>query len=149
MKQTNSTIGFLGDEMQWNAASIELYDVQGLWGGRRISIGGLGTAVVRLVDPDMRERRYEFATGDAFRRLLDLFIEIDFMTIKPPERAGIPDEARPSLTLVNAAGAKWTVSKWARINDERFDALYRAILSLEDLTKTMEPVYTGPYQPIV
>jgi hypothetical protein len=147
MEQVNATQDFLGDETQPAAASIELYDVQGLWGGRRIYVEGTRRAVVQLIQPGMLERRYEFAPGDDdIQQILDLFVENDFLTIKPNERPGIPDEARPRITLVNAAGVKWAVDKWAGAKDERFDAIYRALLRLEELTKTLDPVYSGPYK---
>jgi len=146
MEQVNATQDFLGRETQRTAACIELYDVQGLWGGWRIYVEGLKRADVELIQPGMFERRYEFALGDEIRRLLDLFVENDFLTVQPGERLGIPDEARPRITLVNAAGDKWVVAKWAGVKDERFDAIYQALLRLEELTKTMDPVYSGPYE---
>jgi hypothetical protein len=142
----NATQDFLGSETQRSAARIELYDVQGLWGGRRIAVEGATRVVVQLIQTAMHERRYEFAPDEAeIKLLLDLFVENDFLTIQPAERPGIPDEARPRITLVNAAGDKWAVAKWARVPDGRFDALYRALLRFEKVTETMDPVYTGPY----
>ena len=145
MEQVNATQHFLGNESQWPAARIELVDVQGLWGGRRILVQGAKRVVVQLVEPTMRERRYEFALQpDELQRLLELFVENDFLTIRPSERAGIPDEARPSIRLVNEGGDEWTVAKWAGIADERFDVLYEALLRLEALAQKGEPVYRGP-----
>jgi hypothetical protein len=146
MEQLNATQQFLGDETQWPAARVELYDVQGLWGGRRIYVEGTKRVVAQLVEPTMRERRYEFALRqDDLKRLLDLFVENDFLTIRPPERAGIPDEARPSIRLVNEDGDEREVAKWAGVTDERFDRLYQALLRLEALAQEGEPVYRGPY----
>jgi hypothetical protein len=122
MEQFNATRDFLGSEIQRAAAWFEFYDVQGLWGGRRIYVEGIKRAVVQLIQPKMLERRYEFAPGkDEIIRLLDLFVANDFLTIQPSERPGIPDEVRPRITLVNAAGDKWAVAKWAGVKDERFD----------------------------
>jgi hypothetical protein len=147
MEQVNATQEFLGDETQRAAASIELYDVQGLWGGQRIYVEGGKRAVVQLIQPGMLERRYEFTPGeDVIKRLLELMVENDFLTIKPGERLGKPDEARPRITLVNAEGNKWAVAKWARVQDERFDAILQGLLRLEELTKTLDPVYSGPYK---
>jgi hypothetical protein len=143
----NATQDFLGSETQRFAARIELYDVQGLWGGRRIAVEGATRLVVQLIQTGMHERRYEFAPDEAeIKLLLDLFVENDFLTIQPAERPGIPDEARPKITLVNAAGDKWAVAKWAGVQDGRFDALYRALLRFEKLTEEMDPVYTGRYK---
>ncbi len=147
MKQLNATQKFLGNETQWPTAKVELYDVQGLWGGRRIIIEGANRVIVQRVDRGMQERRYEFVLGqDDLSRLLNLFIENDFLTIQPAERMGIPDEARPRIILVNEGGEKRELSKWARVTDERFDALYKALLHFEKLTENMEPVYKGRYE---
>jgi hypothetical protein len=148
MENVNATRNFFGDETQPAAVRIELYDVQGLWGGRRIFVDGTQRVVVQRIQPGMFERRYEFAPGeDQIRNILDQFVDNDFLTIRPGERPGIPDEARPRITLVNATGDKWAVEKWAGVKDERFDALYRALLRLEEFTKPLDPVYSGPYRP--
>src|SRR5258707_13896197 len=147
MEPANATRTFLGDESRWSTASIELYDIQALWGGLRLYVAGPGRVIAQRVLPGKVERRYEFELGAGeWKRLLDLFIENDFLTIKPLERPGIPDEARPSITLVNARGDKRLVAKWAGVNDERFDSLYSALTRLETFTTQLEPVYNGPYQ---
>ena len=147
MEQVNSTRDFLGDETQRAAASMELYEVQGLWGGRRIYVESNKRAVVQLIQPNMLEHRYEFALEEnEIKRILDLFVENDFLTIKANERPGIPDEARPRITLVNAAGEKWAVSKWAGVKDDRFDRIYQALLRIERFAQTIDPVYSGPYK---
>ncbi len=144
-RMTNATLEFLGEPAQRSAARLELNDVQGLWGGRRITLSA-GRAVVQLVQTGMQETRFEFAPGDGeFERLLDQFIENDFLSIQPLERPGIPDEARPTLIFWNAAGEKKAVSKWAGVKDERFDALYQSMLQYETLTHNLEPTYRGPY----
>jgi hypothetical protein len=146
MKQVNATRAFLGDEPQWSVARVELYDVEGLWGGRRIYAEGSQRLVVQLVQPGRLERRYELSLGDGeLKQLLDVFVENDFLTIKPFERPGIPDEARPRIALENAAGDKWVVAKWAGVRDRRFEAVYSALTQLERLTTDLAPVYTGPY----
>jgi hypothetical protein len=84
MEHFYATRDFLGSEIQRAAAWFELYDVQGLWGGRRIYIEGIKRAVVQIIQPKMLERRYEFAPGeDEIMRILGLFVKNDFLTIKP------------------------------------------------------------------
>jgi hypothetical protein len=146
MKGSNATRAFLGSETQWAAARVELSDVQGLWGGRRIQAAGSGQVIVQLVQPGMIERRYQFALdAGEWKRLLDLLVEKDFLTIRPIERPGIPDESRPCITLVNAQGNQWAVAKWAGVKEERFHSVYAALRSLETFTPHLEPVYSGPY----
>jgi len=138
---SNPTRDFLGDEPLWTAVRIELYDVQGLWGGRRIRVDGHRNAVVEVVARTMLARRYEFQVEeDLLARLLEVMVEQDFVTIRPPERPGIPDEARPSITLVSPSGKAVTVAKWAGVREPRFAAAYRALLEIEALTAGLEPV---------
>lgn len=147
-ENANATRAFLGEESKWSAVQIELNDIQGLWGGRKIYIKGTGHALVQLVRPGMQERRYELALSvTAWTQLVHTFIEKDFVAIVPPERAGIPDEARPQITIVNPAREQRTVSKWDGVKEERFDAIYRMLVGLETLTEQLKPVYEGSYSP--
>src|SRR5258708_38680047 len=76
MDQGNATRAFLGDEAQWSAARVDLYDVQALWGGHRIYVEGTKRVVVRRVLTGRLEHRYEFElSADEWKRLLDLFVE--------------------------------------------------------------------------
>ncbi len=148
MSPTNATERFLGDEGRRLRTSVELRDVQGLWGGRRILITGVGRALVQIVTPSMEEKRYELTPSeDQIRALLAHFIEVDFLTIPSDGRAGIPDEARPSIRLTSHSGVTHAIAKWAGIKDERFDSLYRAIRAFEEETRGRQPVYVGMYQP--
>ncbi len=138
MEPGNPTRVFLGDETHWPAVSIELFDVQGLWGGHRIRVTDGGQMTVRIVQRGMIEQRYELQLNPAdFQQLMEALIENDFVTLHPAERPGIPDEARPTITVINAAGEKWTVAKWADVKDARFDAIYAEFLRLEALTQTL------------
>jgi len=147
MGQANATSAFLGDDPGRYAAHIELSDVQGLWGGRRIA-AERGKAVLRLIGRGMTERRFEIALPQPeWDKLLDAFVANDFLTIRTEDRMGIPDEGRPRLTLINAAAERHTIEKWAGVKDTRFEAVYAAITHLEQLTHGIEPVYSGPYTP--
>ncbi len=148
MDTVNATRTFLGDEQQWPDTHIALCDVQGLWGGRKITAAGSGQVVVQIVERGMFERRYAFAIDRAgWQRLLNVFLQYDFVTIQPADRPGIPDEARPTITLTNAAGEARTVAKWAGVADDRFEAIYAALIQLETSTQHMEPISSGPFTP--
>jgi hypothetical protein len=147
MEESNATSAFLGGEAERVAARVELSDVQGLWGGRSIRANGSGQVIVQQVQAGLHERRYEFGLGHGeWQRLLDVLVEQDFLTIRPEERAGLPDEARPVITLTNAGGEQCMLSKWAGVHDERFAAVYAALMRLEAMTGPLDPVYSGRYQ---
>lgn len=146
MDSNNATLIFLGNEAARDAARIELYDVQGMWGGRKIT-ATRGKVVVQIVGRGMSERRFQIEPGeDGWERLLDALSENDFLTIQPEDRPGIPDEAHPTITVTNGVGETHTIAKWAGVEDERFEAIYEALKELERMTEKMEPVYIGPFR---
>ncbi len=136
----NETSQFLGRDYQWHDAEIRLEDVQALYGGVRLWIAKWGKPSVRRIVRGGAETRYKvpFARDEKIE-LLQLFVKQDFLTIKPPERAGIPDEARPTITLTNAKRETHTVAKWTGVQDERFDRLYDALLVIADRSKDVRP----------
>ena len=130
----NTTARFLGDPSGWAGARIELADIHGLWGGCDVILAGDGRCVITRVRlpgyPDGTEARQVSAA--TVRRLLEQCIAQDFVTIHfPPRPFIVPDEACPQVTLINAAGARQTVARWATDpKDPRFEAIYAALLSL-------------------
>jgi hypothetical protein len=114
----NETEQFLGAPSEWAAAQVILADIHGLWGGCSVSLGGDGTCVVTLVrQPGQRDGTYTRRLGaDVPRRLFEQCVACDFVTIQfPPRPFIVPDEARPEITLVNAAGDRRTVGCWANV----------------------------------
>jgi hypothetical protein len=127
----NETELFLGERPSWPTATLILDDVQALWGGQRLVVNGDGTAVLTTVAPGGAPQINQFSLSeDTIQRLLQLCVDVDLVTIVTPERLGVPDEARPTLTLVNGNGRQHTIAKWANDKAERFDAIYAALLQL-------------------
>ncbi len=129
-------------------ASVALYDVQGLYGGRNLYLTGEGTLLVSTVTPGLREQRHRLqlpaADVAALERLL--FDAHPIGAIAIPERMGVPDEARPALRVTTRAGAEREVAKWANDVHEDFDALYRALLALETrAVEEGERVFDGEF----
>jgi hypothetical protein len=103
---------------------------------------------VQIVERGMFERRYEFELEQViWQGLLEAFVQNDFVSVKPPERSGLPDEAHPTISLTNAAGESRAVAKWAGVKDERFDAIYTALAQIEILIQGLEPIYSGSFTP--
>ena len=141
----NKTAAFLIHEYSWNKASLELHDVQPLFGGVNVLLPGWthSQALVSRIAPDGTETKYRLPlkwTEGEKQQLIRLCVEQDFLTIQPEERPGIPDEARPSLTLRNSKRESHTVAKWAGVANARFDAIYQALLSLAERIKTLQPI---------
>lgn len=131
----NKTAEFLGHTYRWNKASLELHDVQPLFGGISVLVPGWTSGVVYVsrFALDGTEIKYRvplnWVAGEK-AQIIRLCVEQDFLTIQPEERPGIPDEARPGLTLGNDKRERHTIAKWAGVQEPRFDAIYQALLAL-------------------
>ncbi len=142
----NQTEQFLGEPTEWPAAALQLHALQGLWGGRIITISGVGQVVARLVGRGMWERRYVWQMdAAATQTLFALFIHHNFAALSLPLRPGIPDETLSQLSLTNSQGTIITHAQWQTDSHPIFDSLSTAILKLESQTETLSPVYAGPY----
>ena len=136
----NETAVFLGSQFYWGNAQIRLEDVQPLYGGVRLWVASWGNPSVHRVAASGDVKRYKVPFNREEKLdLIQLFAEQDFLTIAPPERAGIPDEARPSITLINHKRETHTVSKWAGVQDARFDVIYDALLTVIERAKDVKP----------
>lgn len=130
---TNQTKAFLGRGDRWRAARIELDDVQPLWGGRWVSVAGTGSCGVQIVGPAGEGARRAFVLlPEEVRRLFALCVESDILATPPPARPGLPDEARPAITLVNADGQRRQAAIWAGEMDAAFGAVYAALCALAE-----------------
>ena len=142
----NQTEQFLGEPTEWPTAALQLHALQGLWGGRIITVSGSGQVVVRLVGRGMWEQRYEWwLDAAATHTLFSLFIHHDFAALSLPTRPGIPDETLSQLSLTNSQGKIIIQAQWQNDSHPIFDTLTAALLKLEAQTETLSPVYAGPY----
>lgn len=135
MTTPNKTAVFLLHEDRWHKTSLELHDAQPLFGGVVVRLLGWTSrqAYVTRVAPGGSETKFKVPlrwTDGEKAALIRLCVVHDFLTIAPDQRPGLPDEARPSLTLTNPTGDSHTVAKWAGVADARFDAIYHALLAL-------------------
>lgn len=142
----NQTEQFLGEQTEWPAAALQLHALQGLWGGRIITVFGAGRVVARLVSRGMWERRYVWQLdAAAIQALFAFFIHHDFAALSLLLRPGIPDETLVKLSLTNSQGKIMTHAQWQNDSHPIFNTLSTALLKLEAETEMLEPVYAGPY----
>ncbi len=150
----NQTSAFLGNRFSWSKIKIELDDVQPLHGGIKVHLPGwtMGQAFVTRVAPGGKETKYKILLWQQEKeQICQLCVDHDFLTIEPENRAGVPDEARPAITLTKQVGEIHTTAKWAGIEDVRFDAIYDALRQIGERTKGKKPIPTRlrPYQKIL
>lgn len=144
----NVTATFLGSGAELQKIKMSLADTMYWSGGRDITVNGDGKSTVVTVwnDPTKKPRgfyrkEYELnLTNDEVKKIIDLFIENDFLTLKIKERQGVPDEPHPVITLTNANGESRALMKWEGDKVERFDNIYAAFLALEQRAKATKPL---------
>lgn len=143
VRSENATVTFLRPEYSWSKVAFELRAVQPLSGGVKVYLPAwtISQFFVTKVAPEGKETKYKLQMAwETKEELCRLFIEKDFITIRPEERVGVPDEARSEITLTNSRNESHTISKWAGVADARFDAVYEALLALSERTAGQRPM---------
>ena len=116
--------------------SVVLRDVQGLFGGQNLWASADGTAFVQTVGHSqavagLAERRSRLKlTAAQWSEIERLVGAHGLLTLKTPQRSGVPDEAHPNISLVTRSGTKVEVGKWADDKVPDFDAVYQYLLQL-------------------
>jgi hypothetical protein len=116
--------------------AFSLQDVQGLFGGQNLWVGPDSIAYVQLVghkagEYGLWETRYRTRlTEKQWSRMESLVGEHHFLTLKTSRRPGVPDEARPVITIVQRTGDSTAVGKWANEKNREFDPIYSFLLDL-------------------
>ena len=116
--------------------ALVLQDVQGLFGGQSLWVSADRTAYVQLVgrragEPALWERRYKTTlTAEEWAEAERLIRAHHLLTVKMPNRPGVPDEAHPVITIVTRAGATTRIGKWANDKHPDFDPVYSFLIGL-------------------
>jgi len=125
---------------------VSLLDVQGLFGGRNVYVSADGVVIVQSVDRGMYERRFKGRLKP--EQLLELSTALTrsgFFTLQIPDRLGVPDEARPTITVTLKSGASRSVARWANDKNAAFDVVYGLLKRFEKQHSSGSPARTGRY----
>ncbi|HQZ70281.1 MAG TPA: YbjN domain-containing protein [Anaerolineae bacterium] len=130
----DQTRAFLGDTAGWQGAQLILDDVNGLWGGLRVTVRGDGNAYVTMVDVSLAEQHFWLPLGvDRALAVLDLAAQQDLLAVPVSGRVPVPDETSTRLQVINAAGETRTVVRWAHDDpDTRFDVVREGLMALRN-----------------
>src|SRR5205085_12189193 len=94
---------------------------------------GDGTGACQVVSrhpgsAGLSEQRFKVALApENMREIARLIEEHRFSSIAPKRKAGIPSEARPTISVTPASGKSLVVSKWANEDLPDFDAIYKVL----------------------
>ncbi len=129
------TTTFMGDRSTWRDAVLVLDDLRGAWGGKRITVRGNGSTVIKVVDLAGNEEVYAFGlTLEQVDALFEQCITADVLSVRGGPGGEQPDtEAATTLSLTNGARQQASVTHRARDAFEpRFEAARSALESLYD-----------------
>lgn len=131
--------------------TVMLKDVHPLHGGRNLYLRGDGTGFCQVVNWETKasslyERRYRIAVShDWMLRLAHLMRSPAFSSPSSPARPGVPDEAKPAISVAFVSGTTLHVSKWANDTYPAFDQIYEVLLAEVQSAQRATPVHEGTY----
>jgi hypothetical protein len=131
--------------------TVMLKDVHPLHGGRNVYLRGDGTGFCQVVNwqtkaSNLYERRYRIAVShDWMLRLAHLMRSAAFSSLSFPARPGVPDEAKPAISVAFFSGTTLHVSKWANDTYPAFDQIYEVLLAEVQSAQRATPVHEGTY----
>ena len=114
-----------------------LEDVQGLFGGQALWAAEDRTAIIQIVrtppadKSGLWEKRYKKKLSKEQWAEVERLVGVHhFLTLKVPDRFGIPDEGRPTITVVAKDGTVASAMKWVNDKHADFDPLYHYLVGL-------------------
>ena len=131
--------------------AVMLKDVHPFYGGQNLYLRRDGTGFCQVVTwkaeaSGFYEQRYRIAlSSDSIQHLADLIKSHSFFQLSTIERAGLPDEARPTISVTLISGKSLSISKWANDKHPDFDVIYEALLEYIQAAKLSRPLYEGTY----
>jgi hypothetical protein len=131
-----------------------LRDVHPLYGGQNLFLSDNGRGFCQLVSrhpgsPALFEKRYEFIwPRNSMRSLAEIMSAHSLIDIPSSMEPGLPDSARPKISVRLASGKSVDVSRWQHDNNPDFDAIYRALLEVvKSCAQTGKLFVEGRYDP--
>ncbi len=103
-------------------------DVHPLWGGRSLwATEDLAAEVCVVEAAQVSQRLRLILTPDEWALVERIVGESGLLTSEIPQRNGVPDEGRPSITLALASGETVVFAKWANDRVPAFDRVLEAL----------------------
>jgi len=131
--------------------SIALKDVHPLHGGQNLYLRGDGTGFCQVIAWNARattfsEKRFSLRSSpDSIRHLTALVTFDSLSAFSTKDRAGLPDEARSTISVTWAAGRTLRISKWANDTHPVFDQIHGLLLTECQSAQKTKPIYEGKY----
>lgn len=129
-----------------SAILLRLDDVQGFSGGQTLVLDSSGNLFVRKVDHELKESGFHMKLpAEEFTALREFVGSSGIKKYQEKSRPGVPDEARPLITLTLPGESKVKAMKWVNDKDPKFDKLYDRLLELVEKAARGTPYQKGDY----
>ncbi len=152
-KAANVTDTFLGPQAGWQGVSFVVAQASPLFGGREYYVSGSGRIVIvdirRGRDAAVVERRYEINDAAEATKLIQDIGRADLLGL-PVERNDVPPRTctnSPIFIIRNNAGQIRSLPLLRGAPTQAFDDVLLAVASLMRLTRGLQAVYEGNYDP--
>jgi hypothetical protein len=133
--------------------SVILKDVQPLFGGQNVYLKQDGSGIAQLVaprptSPGLDERRFRLGPDPAVMlRIAESVRDYKLFEMSLPDRAGLPNEAKTTISIELTSGRSHRVSKWANDKHAGFETIYQLLLRRAQESEPGELLYHGNYDP--
>jgi hypothetical protein len=123
---------FLGSPDTWRDAKIELDDIHDVWGGKRITVYGDGTAFVKIVDLGQTAETYRMELAEEHvPQLFEAVLRNDVLSLESGSAQPEADEVCSRLSVTNARGETRTICHWdLAATNERFEDVRNQLSSV-------------------
>ena len=126
---------------------IRLDDVQRLSGGQTLVLDSDRNLFVRTVRAGKEHCYHMKLPAEELTIILAFIPTSGIAQYREHKRYGVPDEARPAITLTLPTQKKLHAEKWANDQDPHFDKLYQRLLQLVERAAKTRAYRVRQYDP--
>ena len=118
-------------------SQFELKALHGLWGGYNVSVKSNGEVLVQHKEgPKPLETFEGKISNDRIHKLVSVFAENNFVSIKNIKGNGIPDESIVEIIAVDSGGNSKVISQSYNERTDEFKAIYDEFIKIGEEVKS-------------
>ena len=118
-------------------SQFELKDLHGLWGGYNVSIKSNGEVFVQYQGPETPLETFEGKiSNDQIQKLVSVFTENNFISMKNVKGEGVPDESIVEIIAIDPGGSSKVISQPYNERTDEFKAIYDEFIKIGEEIRT-------------
>ena len=112
-------------------SQFELKALHGLWGGYNVSVKSNGEVFVQYQGPRIPLEASEGKiSNDQIQKLVSIFAENNFVSIKNIKGSGVPDESIVEIIAIDSGGNSKVISQPYNERTDEFKAIYDEFIKI-------------------